>query len=46
MAVAEEEVALAVEDPAREDEAKAVDEDIPTKAEATTTGYLIPSGNR
>ena len=46
MAVVEEEVALAVEDPAGEDEAKAVDMGVPTKAEATTTGYLILSGNR
>ena len=46
MAVVEVEVALAVEDPAGEDVAKVVDEDVPTKAEATTTGYLIPSGNR
>ena len=46
VAMVEEEVALAVEDPAGEDVAKAVDEDVPTKAEATTTGYLIPSGNR
>ena len=44
--VAEVEVALAVEDPAGEDVAKVVDKDIPTKAKATTTGSLIPSGNR
>ena len=42
MAVVEEEVALAMEDPAGEDVAKAVGEDVPTKAKATTTGYLTP----
>ena len=46
VAVVEAEVVLAVEDPAGEDVAKAVDEDVPTKAEAITTGYLILSGNR
>ena len=46
VAVVEEEVALAVEDPAGEDVAKVVDKDVPTKAEATTTGFLTSSGNR
>ena len=46
VAAVEVEVALAVEDLAGEDEAMAVDKDVPTKAEAITTGYLIHSGNR
>ena len=45
VAVVEEEVALAVEVPAGEDVAKAMDE-VPTKAKATTIGYLMPNGNR